>query len=281
VLPRVHGSAVFPAGRDAGPDHGHARHGRDEQRVDGLFDEYSKKFMLDYNFPPFSVGECDRSAAPVGARSATACPGRAERQSGAAGAGRIPLHDPRHLRHPGVERLQLDGQRLRGDAGADGAGVPISNPVAGISIGLVKEGRPVGAADRHHRRRGPLRRHGLQDRRHAERHHRHPARPEDRRHQRGDHRPRSTSRARRGSKSCARCSRRFRGRGRHLALGAAADPHQDRPGEDRPADRPRRQDDPRHPGSDRHGDRSRRRRHRDDRQRQPRMGGSSLAQVEA
>jgi thiosulfate reductase cytochrome b subunit len=31
--------------------------GRDEQRVDGLIDEYSKKFMLDYNFPPFSVGE--------------------------------------------------------------------------------------------------------------------------------------------------------------------------------------------------------------------------------
>ena len=30
----------------------------DEQRVDGLVDEYSKKFMLDYNFPPFSVGEC-------------------------------------------------------------------------------------------------------------------------------------------------------------------------------------------------------------------------------
>ena len=30
---------------------------RDEQRVDGLFDEYSKKFMLDYNFPSFSVGE--------------------------------------------------------------------------------------------------------------------------------------------------------------------------------------------------------------------------------
>ncbi len=49
--------------------------------------------------------------------------------------------------------------------------------------------------------------------------------------------------------------------------GAAAAADADRPGKDRPADRPGRQDDPRHPGGDRRGDRSRGRRHGDDRQR--------------
>ena len=45
----------------------------DEQRVDGLMDEYSKKFMLDYNFPPFSVGECQADPrSRAGAKSATA-----------------------------------------------------------------------------------------------------------------------------------------------------------------------------------------------------------------
>ena len=49
----------LPARRDAGAGRRHARHRRsDEQKVDGLQDEYSKKFYLDYNFPPYSVGEC-------------------------------------------------------------------------------------------------------------------------------------------------------------------------------------------------------------------------------
>jgi len=58
--------------------------------------------------------------------------GRAERESGAAGAPTIPLHDPRDLGHSRVERLELDGERLRSHAGLMAAGVPITNPVAGF-----------------------------------------------------------------------------------------------------------------------------------------------------
>ena len=58
LLPRVHGSAVFQRGETQAFVTVALGTGRDEQRVDGLIDEYSKKFMLDYNFPSFSVGEC-------------------------------------------------------------------------------------------------------------------------------------------------------------------------------------------------------------------------------
>ena len=139
VLPRVHGSAVFQRGETQALVTVTLGTGRDEQRVDGLIDEYSKKFMLDYNFPPFSVGE----VRPIRG------PGRREIGHGALAERSVkpvlpdpedvPLHDPRHLRHPGVERLQLDGQRLRRHLGLMAAGVPITNPVAGISVGLVKE----------------------------------------------------------------------------------------------------------------------------------------------
>ena len=92
----------------------------DEQRVDGIMDEYSKKFMLDYNMPPFAVGE----VRPIRG------PGRREIGHGALaersvapilpGAVAVPLHDPGRLRHPRVERLQLDGLGLRRDAQPDG-----------------------------------------------------------------------------------------------------------------------------------------------------------------
>ncbi len=58
MLPRTHGSAVFQRGETQALVTTTLGTASDEQRVDGLVDEYSKKFMLDYNFPPFSVGEC-------------------------------------------------------------------------------------------------------------------------------------------------------------------------------------------------------------------------------
>ncbi|HZY90228.1 MAG TPA: polyribonucleotide nucleotidyltransferase, partial [Gemmataceae bacterium] len=58
VLPRTHGSAIFQRGETQALVTTVLGTSSDEQRVDGLMDEYSKKFMLDYNFPPFSVGEC-------------------------------------------------------------------------------------------------------------------------------------------------------------------------------------------------------------------------------
>src|SRR3989304_6184925 len=58
VLPRVHGSALFERGETQALVTVTLGTGRDEQRVDGLLDEYSQKFMLHYYFPPYSVGEC-------------------------------------------------------------------------------------------------------------------------------------------------------------------------------------------------------------------------------
>ena len=58
VLPRTHGSAVFQRGETQSLISVTLGTSRDEQRVDGLGEEYSKRFMLDYNFPSFSVGEC-------------------------------------------------------------------------------------------------------------------------------------------------------------------------------------------------------------------------------
>ena len=57
VLPRTHGSAIFQRGETQALVTTTLGTSSDEQRVDGLGDEYTKKFMLDYNFPPFSVGE--------------------------------------------------------------------------------------------------------------------------------------------------------------------------------------------------------------------------------
>ena len=129
--------------------------------------------MLDYNFPPFSVGE----VRPIRG------PGRREIGHGMLAERSVKpvLPDPDEF--PYTIRVISDILESNGSSsmasvcgatlGLMAAGVPISNPVAGISIGLVKEAdNAVDAADRHHRRRRPLRRHGLQDRRHAKRHHR-------------------------------------------------------------------------------------------------------------
>jgi len=64
VLPRVHGSSLFTRGETQALATVTLGTGRDEQIVDGLGDEYSEKFYLHYNFPPFSVGEAKRIMGP-------------------------------------------------------------------------------------------------------------------------------------------------------------------------------------------------------------------------
>ena len=113
---------------------------KDEQRVDGLIDEYSKKFMLDYNFPSFSVGE----VRPIRG------PGRREIGHGALAERSIKPVIPSPENFPYTIRVVSDILESNGSSsmatvcGATlalmAAGVPITNPVAGISIGLVKEG---------------------------------------------------------------------------------------------------------------------------------------------
>ena len=111
VLPRTHGSAIFQRGETQSLVTTTLGTTSDEQRVDGLGEEYSKKFMLDYNFPPFSVGECQSDSRSGPARDRPRRPGRAQPQGRDSQPGQVPLHDPRGLRHPGVQRLQQHGQR--------------------------------------------------------------------------------------------------------------------------------------------------------------------------
>jgi len=121
LLPRVHGSALFQRGETQALITITLGSVGDEQKVDGLGEEYSKKFMLDYNFPPYSVGE---SRAPRGG------PGRreighgmlAERslKSGHPAADEVPLHDSTYLRHHGIEWFLEYGERLRRHPSANG-----------------------------------------------------------------------------------------------------------------------------------------------------------------
>ena len=84
MLPRVHGSAVFQRGETQALVTVTLGTGQDEQRVDGLVDEYAQKFMLHYYFPSFSVGEVRPIRGPGPPRDRPRGPGRAERQAGPA-----------------------------------------------------------------------------------------------------------------------------------------------------------------------------------------------------
>jgi len=139
LLPRVHGSAVFQRGETQALVTTTLGTSSDEQRVDGLMDEYSKKFMLDYNFPPFSVGECR----PIRG------PGRREIGHGALAERSLKAVIPGPDKFPYTIRVVSDILESNGSSSMASvcggtlslmdAGVPITDPVAGISIGLVKE----------------------------------------------------------------------------------------------------------------------------------------------
>jgi len=139
LLPRVHGSALFQRGETQALVTTTLGTASDEQRVDGIMEEYSKKFMLDYNFPPFSVGECK----PIRG------PGRREIGHGALAERSLKSVIPDPEKFPYTIRVVSDILESNGSSSMASvcggtlslmdAGVPISDPVAGISIGLVKE----------------------------------------------------------------------------------------------------------------------------------------------
>lgn len=140
ILPRVHGSALFTRGETQSLATITLGTARDTQRVDGLFDEYQKRFMLDYNFPPYSVGECR----PIRG------PGRREIGHGALAERSVASVIPAEEKFPYTIRVISDIMESNGSSSMASvcsatlslmdAGVPITQPVAGISIGLVKEG---------------------------------------------------------------------------------------------------------------------------------------------
>jgi polyribonucleotide nucleotidyltransferase len=137
LLPRVHGSALFTRGETQALVVLTVGTSRDEQRVDGLGEEFCKKFMLHYTFPPFCVGEVKR----VGAVS------RREIGHGALAERSLERVLPAPDKFPYTIRLASEILESNGSSSMASvcggtlalmdAGVPISQPVAGISIGMV------------------------------------------------------------------------------------------------------------------------------------------------
>lgn len=139
LLPKAHGSALFQRGETQALVTTVLGTSADEQRIDGIMDEYSKKFMLDYNMPPFAVGE----VRPIRG------PGRREIGHGALAERSVAPILPNASRFPYTIRVVSDILESNGSSSMASvcgatlslmdAGVPISDPVGGISIGLVQD----------------------------------------------------------------------------------------------------------------------------------------------
>ena len=140
VLPRTHGSALFTRGETQALVVTTLGTGEDEQYVDSLDGMYKETFMLHYNFPPFSVGE-------VGRMGAT---GRREIGHGKLAWRAIHPMLPDKSEFPYTIRVVSEITESNGSSsmasvcGASlalmDAGVPLKAPVAGIAMGLIKEG---------------------------------------------------------------------------------------------------------------------------------------------
>ncbi|MEE9502609.1 MAG: polyribonucleotide nucleotidyltransferase [Candidatus Aminicenantaceae bacterium] len=139
ILPRTHGSALFTRGETQCLATVTLGTFDDVQRIDGLGEEGEKRFMLHYNFPPFSVGEV----------SFLRGPGRREIGHGALAEKSILHSTPKEEDFPYTIRIVSDILESNGSSSMAtvcggvlslmDAGVPLSMIVAGISIGLVKE----------------------------------------------------------------------------------------------------------------------------------------------
>jgi len=143
VLPRTHGSALFTRGETQALVVTTLGTTSDEQRVDALIGEHFKKFMLHYNFPPFSVGEVKFLRGP--GRREIGHGNLAER----ALVPVLPAEDgfPYTIRIV-AEILESNGSTSMatvcgGSLSLMDAGVPVAAPVAGIAMGLIKEGEHV------------------------------------------------------------------------------------------------------------------------------------------
>uniref|UniRef100_A0A7C3QQV3 Polyribonucleotide nucleotidyltransferase n=1 Tax=Leptospirillum ferriphilum TaxID=178606 RepID=A0A7C3QQV3_9BACT len=143
ILPRTHGSALFTRGETQSLSVATLGTSDDEQRIDALEGESTKRFMLHYNFPPFSVGETKPMRGP----------GRREIGHGNLAERALkPVLPPRES-FPYSIRLVSDILESNGSSSMAtvcggalammDAGIPIKAPVAGIAMGLIKEGDRV------------------------------------------------------------------------------------------------------------------------------------------
>ncbi|MCF7958695.1 MAG: polyribonucleotide nucleotidyltransferase, partial [Phycisphaerae bacterium] len=139
-LPRTHGSSLFTRGETQAMVTATLGTVSDQQRVDGLRDEFTQSFMLHYNFPPFCVGEARRIMGP----------GRREIGHGALAEKSLAQVLPSVEDFPYTiklvsEILESNGSSsmasvCAGTLAMMDAGVPILRPVAGISVGMISDG---------------------------------------------------------------------------------------------------------------------------------------------
>ncbi len=139
VLPRAHGSSIFTRGQTQSLCAVTLGTGQDEQKIETLHGEMAKRFILHYNFPSFSVGECGRNSGP----------GRREIGHGALAERALEPMIPSDTDFPYTIRVVSDILESNGSSSMASvcagtlslmdAGVPIKAPVAGIALGLVTQ----------------------------------------------------------------------------------------------------------------------------------------------
>ena len=141
VLPRTHGSALFTRGETQALVVATLGTAQDEQLIDAIEGEYRERFMLHYNFPPFSVGETGRVGSP----------GRREVGHGKLAWRAVHPLLPGKDKFPYTLRVVSEITESNGSSSMAtvcgtslslmDAGVPLARPVAGIAMGLIKEDR--------------------------------------------------------------------------------------------------------------------------------------------
>ena len=140
IMRRAHGSALFTRGETQALVNATLGTGSDEQIIDALEGEYRENFMLHYNFPPYSVGEAGRLGSP----------GRREIGHGKLAWRAVRPLLPSKEDFPYTIRVVSEITESNGSSSMAtvcgtslalmDAGVPLSRPVAGIAMGLIKEG---------------------------------------------------------------------------------------------------------------------------------------------
>jgi polyribonucleotide nucleotidyltransferase len=139
-LPRSHGSALFTRGETQALISCTLGTGRDQQKVEGLVDEFGQDFMLHYTFPPYSVGEARMIRGP----------GRREIGHGALAEKALAMMKPDKADFPYTIKIVSDITESNGSSSMASvcggmlammdAGVPMKEVVAGISVGLISDG---------------------------------------------------------------------------------------------------------------------------------------------
>ncbi len=154
VMPRTHGSALFTRGQTQALTLCTLGTGKEEQRIDDLSLDETKRYIHHYNFPPFSVGETGFMRGPK----------RRDIGHGALAERALVPVIPSADEFPYTLRLVSEIMESNGSSSMASvcgstlslmdAGVPIKAPVAGIAMGLIKEGDDARHPDRHPGRRG-------------------------------------------------------------------------------------------------------------------------------